>query len=605
MKNEIKLPRQWEDWEITEEIGSGAYGKVYKVKRRIGQVESCSAVKVVPIPSDFSEAEYIARDLPDMEALQDYYAKLVDDYVREIRAMVSLEGLTNIVSIEDYVIEPQEEGIGANIFIRMEYLQSFPEYASSKKMTEIDVARLGIDMCRALSYCEEIQLVHRDIKPDNIFVSKHGDFKLGDFGIAGRIDNLTKTASLRGTCTYMAPEVFTEQIYNAKTDLYSLGLVLYRLVNNNKDAFINPMKQLVYSRDREEALKRRLKGEPLPKPFNYSNEMFAVLQKACAYRPEDRFHSAMEMKKALWAIPKKESAEDFTELVAENSKEPESKLSVESDPSWQIPITQEKCTEAASADPFALLTNEDRPAAKRKKGDETNHGGHGGISKIRASVFAAGILVVLFIIGLRLLPDVVQKKETKTEPLEEAHDTQQAQNRTSSSEYTYLSELFDAGSMMKTRIDGYRRVLWTMEPEDAQALLTKDGAVCSIGDFSGEPVLKAVIKNPSDGIELSENYYYSNKKELCEVDAVVRLLSQRDTEAEERVPTAKTDLFLRTVELLKLFYGEPVRRELVSGKRAAGWTDEDGDLIVIFSGEDHSSEVSIIAYHPGNDPSSE
>ena len=312
---QVNLPVQWKDWEIVDEIGSGAFGSVYKAKRLIGQTVSYSAVKIVPIPADFSEAEYVARELPDIEALQEYYDKIVKDYAREIRAMISLEGLTNIVSIEDYMIEPKPDGIGATIYIRMEYLQSFPDYAAARKITEADVVRLGADMCTALTYCGEIGLIHRDIKPDNIFVSKHGDFKLGDFGIAGMNDNRSATVSVKGTFAYMAPEIFHDQIYSIQSDLYSLGMVLYRLVNHNRDAFINPMKRFIYSEDREDAFRRRLSGEALPKPAECSEELYRVLQKACAYHPKDRYADAKEMKAALLGIPVRQTPQGIRDAI--------------------------------------------------------------------------------------------------------------------------------------------------------------------------------------------------------------------------------------------------------------------------------------------------
>ena len=590
MKKEIMLPHQWEDWEIAEEIGSGAYGTVYKVRRRIGRVETISAVKVVSIPSDFSEAEYVARDLPDLDALQDYYTKLVEDYVREIRAMVSLEGLTNIVSIEDYVIEPQAEGIGSHIFIRMEYLQSFPEYAASQKLREADVIRLGIDMCTALSYCEEIRLVHRDIKPDNIFVSKHGDFKLGDFGIAGRVDSQTKTVSPKGTYTYMAPEVFQEQIYNARTDLYSLGLVLYRLVNNNKDAFINPMKQLVYSRDREDALQRRLRGEPLPKPSHCSEELFAVLQKACAYQPQKRYRSAREMKKALLAVLDKHSSRECRLPDQGIGDQNEPAGSDDYDRAWKIPVTQDARLEAPS--------NGHTDGTKiTPDGSETKKMNAGRIWKY---LLAAGIIAVCcFLIGRNLIRDRIHKVSDMTESLRNSSGHSQETDYASSAELSYFTELFDDDQIITTQIGGYRRILWSMKPDEAKEVLVKDGASCSIHNQAGEQVLTAVTKNSSDGIELNEKYYFSRENELKEVDATVSLLFEKETRADDS--SSVSDLFLRTVELMKLFYGEPVRRELASGKRAAGWVDKDGDMIVIYTGSETETpdKVSILAFHRG------
>lgn len=124
----------------------------------------------------------------------------------------------------------------------------------------------------------------------------------------------------------------------------------------------------------------------------------------------------------------------------------------------------------------------------------------------------------------------------------------------------------------------------------------KDGASCKISNSSGSTVLSSVTTNSSEGIELSEEYYYSEKKELREVDASVRLLVSNETETEQQKNSI--DLFTKTVELLKLFYGEPLRKELASGKHAAGWTDTDGDLIVVYADGSDLTGTHIIAYHP-------
>ena len=480
-----------------------------------------------------------------METLQEYYAKLVNDYVREIRAMVSLEGLTNIVSIEDYAIEPQESMVGSRIYIRMEFLQSFPEYSSSHKLTQEDAVKLGIDMCTALSYCEQINLVHRDIKPDNIFVSKHGDFKLGDFGIAGLSDNRTRNFSLKGTYTYMAPEIFRDQVYNASTDLYSLGLVLYRLVNNNRDAFINPMKQLVYSRDREEALQRRLRGDPLPRPCNCSDELNSVIQKACAYRPEDRYASAGEMREALLAIGEKQS-DDHKLAASKNERSQKS-----------------------------------RPSNRKAQP----------IRVILMSLLAVGAVFACFVFGYFL----INKRGSEAVPdSESGSKKEQKEENPLSAELASLTDFMEANPQETTQIDGYRRIIWDMKPDEAKKLLMFDGATCTAESSAEGEVLKAVTEDTEEHILLEECFFYSENQELKEVDSVVRLLpEQKKGNSAESSP----DLFYTTVELLKLFYGEPVRKETSSGKQMAGWFDKDGDLIVVYTSENQASEVNIFAGH--------
>ena len=99
---------------------------------------------------------------------------------------------------------------------------------------------LGRDICEALAVCHRKQLLHRDVKPENIFVDGEGRFKLGDFGIARRLDNPATYLTQVGTPYYMAPEVFSLHSYDGRADIYSLGLVLYRFLNRSRPTGAGP-----------------------------------------------------------------------------------------------------------------------------------------------------------------------------------------------------------------------------------------------------------------------------------------------------------------------------------------------------------------------------
>lgn len=131
------------------------------------------------------------------------------------------------------------------------------EYYAGKNLTEKEVMKLGIDLCRSLEYCGQLHIIHRDIKPENIFVSRFGDFKLGDFGIARELEKTMSTLSKKGTYSYMAPEMYRGEQYDSRVDIYALGLVLYKLMNHNRLPFLNLEKQLITYRDKENALTRR------------------------------------------------------------------------------------------------------------------------------------------------------------------------------------------------------------------------------------------------------------------------------------------------------------------------------------------------------------
>ncbi len=300
----IRLPESWSDWVLTETIGEGAFATVYEAERK-DDPSVRAAIKVIAIPQDASEVQELTSQGFDAEQARNYFSQTVDEFIREVKIMELFKGTQNIVSIEDYKVEPKEDGIGSYIFIRMELLTSLDHYLADKELTEEEVAQIGIDVCSALSLCMSQNLVHRDIKPENIFVNDrigpHVFYKLGDFGIARTMEQRTAGMSAKGTPNYIAPETALGRPYDTRADLYSLGLTMYRLLNNNRLPFF-PQTSLYAPAAKREAIMRRMAGEQLEPPVNASPEMAKVILKACSYQPEDRYQTADEMKRALEAL---------------------------------------------------------------------------------------------------------------------------------------------------------------------------------------------------------------------------------------------------------------------------------------------------------------
>lgn len=297
-----QLAQIWPEWEIEKQLGRGSYGVVYKAVRRDNNVESHAAIKVISIPSDESEVDSLRSEGLDMDGTRTYFKGIVDDFVSEIQLMESLKGIQNIVSVEDYKVVEKTDSIGWDIYIRMELLTPFNNFVCDKKLSEKDVIKLGIDICTALEICGQRNIIHRDIKPENIFVNDFGYFKLGDFGIARKLENMTGGLSQKGTFNYMAPEVANSNTYDARVDTYSLGIVLYRLLNGNRLPFLDTEKQLLNPNERKNAVERRIRGEELPAPCEASPEMANLILRACAYNPNMRFASATAMKEALIGV---------------------------------------------------------------------------------------------------------------------------------------------------------------------------------------------------------------------------------------------------------------------------------------------------------------
>ena len=299
----------WPGWEIVKKIGSGSYGTVYEAVKKDSYTETRSAIKVISVPQNSSELDALySAGMPE-DSTSAYLDQVVSELVNEIGIMQTFKGTQNIVSIEDYDVV-KKDILERDIYIRMELLTPLCEYMKDNVLSEKDVVKLGIDICNALVLFGKKNIIHRDIKPDNIFVNEYGNFKLGDFGIARSLENMTHGLTSRiGTPNYMAPEVYKGESYDARADIYSLGLVLYRLLNNNclpfwnyNDQLHTPQKTMPlspYTQGLSDAFMRRMNGDSLPAPCNASPEMSRIILRACSYDPNNRYSTANEMKRDL------------------------------------------------------------------------------------------------------------------------------------------------------------------------------------------------------------------------------------------------------------------------------------------------------------------
>lgn len=288
----------WPGWDTVRVLGSGGFGKVYEICKADDTGGYHSALKVISIPASPDEYQYYKDDGYDNESITSIFKSQMEDVVSEFALMSKFKGVSNIVSYEDHMVVPHQNGIGWDILIRMELLMPLTQYCSQRLPGVDEVTKLACDICRALELCERRHIVHRDIKPQNIFVNEFGDFKLGDFGIANTMDHTTRATKI-GTYNYMAPEVYMGKPYGKTVDLYSLGLVLFWLLNERRLPFVPVSSSGPTPSQNNDAQVRRFGGEPIPAPRHGNDRLNSVIQKACAFCGEDRFQSAREMRMAL------------------------------------------------------------------------------------------------------------------------------------------------------------------------------------------------------------------------------------------------------------------------------------------------------------------
>ena len=289
-------------WNITRLLGEGSYGKVFEIERsEFGQTYR-AALKVITVPQSSAEVRSVISEGMSVSQAEAYFHGIVEELMHEFSIMFKLKGTANVVSCEDLRVLEHPDGIGWDILIRMELLHPLLPYVYEHPMARRDIIRLGIDICKALELCQRYNIIHRDIKPENIFISDNGDYKLGDFGIARTIERTSSGLSKKGTYSYMAPEVYAGKEYGFSVDTYSLGLVLYRMLNKNRGPFLPQPPEAITFSSREQALARRMSGEALPRPFYGEGRLGEIVLKACAFDPKDRYSSPQQLRQELEAI---------------------------------------------------------------------------------------------------------------------------------------------------------------------------------------------------------------------------------------------------------------------------------------------------------------
>ncbi len=299
----MKERELWPGWETVRKIGSGSFSTVYEIRRALpnGDIER-AALKVITIPQNESDIDELYSSGYDDASITAHFRNYLADIVDEYALMSKIKGHTNVVYCDDVRYIQHIDGFGWDIFIKMELLTPLAKMKDIDSVEDFAI-RLGCDICSALALCRKKNIIHRDIKPQNIFVSEDGNFKLGDFGIAKAVEKTTGGTKI-GTYGYMAPEVYNNQPYGVAADIYSLGLVMYWLLNERRLPFLPLPPVIPKITDSEEARHRRFAGEPLPAPKNGSQELKRIVLKACAYDPANRYHTAEEMLADLTALCK-------------------------------------------------------------------------------------------------------------------------------------------------------------------------------------------------------------------------------------------------------------------------------------------------------------
>ncbi|HWR61407.1 MAG TPA: protein kinase [Clostridia bacterium] len=296
----------WGSWKADELIAQEDGCELYRVYKEEWGKQYVSTVKLLSFlvgRNDILEAQTLGLDPAELPL---YFKSLVD-IQNEIELMYRLRGSSNIIAYEDHTVFEKKDGKGWDVLIRMEYLQPLSRVIPGNGLEASEAARLGSDICRALEVCAREGIIHRDIKDSSIFVSPRGEYKLGSFGMAKELNKGGRSALQSLSPLYMAPELYKEQGYDSSVDIYSLGIVMYKLLNRGRLPFLPPPPGIITAGIAEKALLRRMSGEELPLPVNAGDSLGAIVLKACSYEKKDRYKSPAEFRQKLERFLKAES----------------------------------------------------------------------------------------------------------------------------------------------------------------------------------------------------------------------------------------------------------------------------------------------------------
>lgn len=278
-------------WYVDSKIAEGRHSKVFRVYKTTDGVTEFLALKTLKFPANDKELSRIIES-GRYKTVGEYLDTLEAAVTANMNKMLSLRTNDSIVRFDNFTIV--KESSCFYVIMLMELLTPFSEKVRANEITTAQAAKISIDLCSAVEGFRSIGIIHHQIKPENIYVDSEGNYKLGDFGISNVAGRMKNEAS-----PYMAPEVYKESAYDTSSDIYSIGVLLYKLLNNNRLPFLPDFPKPVSLSDREAAFEKQLRGEQLPAPANADAGISSIISKALAYRQSDRYFSPLLMKTEL------------------------------------------------------------------------------------------------------------------------------------------------------------------------------------------------------------------------------------------------------------------------------------------------------------------
>lgn len=300
-------------WRVNAFLRNEAYWQIYSVSNGMGKT---AEMRTVLLPTEEMVNDYEGMYGPsehtndmiiaDLERQLDILFKTLEK-VRTLSA--GCEGMLKVYDFGNFISSE-----GYCCYAVTEAAEPADSFLARTTLNTGMVLKLGQDIAEALSACEKNYLLHGYIDNNNIFINNEGAYKLGNFGM----DGLFRAARLRQdrAAEYCAaPEAVMNRDRSNSGDIYSLGMVMYKLFNFNRVPFL-PSKDEHYSISSHmmaQAYQRRLSGEDLPDPLYADKAVSEIIRKCCAFKKEERYHTAAELSADLSNAAKTQNMKQILE----------------------------------------------------------------------------------------------------------------------------------------------------------------------------------------------------------------------------------------------------------------------------------------------------
>lgn len=369
---------------MLSELGRGAMGVVYKA--RDPKINRIVAVKTISLAGQPAEDELDYRERFFREA--------------EAAGRISHPG---IVTIFDVGEEPETRAPYIVMeFVSGESLDKLLSNSADRKLPVETALRLALELAEALDCAHRQGVVHRDLKPANILVSEDGHAKIADFGVAKlNLSNQTLAGRALGTPAYMSPEQLNGEVVDGRSDLFSLGVILYTVLTGHRPFQGNSAVTVSFKVVNHEPMPATLLDTALPQGLD------AVIARAMAKDPGDRYQSGAEMVAAIRELQQERELATHTPPPALGTGAQvvtEKKLAMAATATGQRTYSQPASTQPVSVHPTpgafksqsATKTQPNLPTPRNRQIKM-----HGFAEKFQKKAFAAvAVLVGLFLLGL-------------------------------------------------------------------------------------------------------------------------------------------------------------------------------------------------------------